>query len=443
MSDNLPSHAALLAQAFALARSPEAIEIRKGWRRISEERLLELTQALVAKAKSQNADPLAWCIPSRVDGSGMAAVGQPMGLFHMLMPGPRTGKALAFLAQEGASPWAVSISQLNGGQVSWQDGAQIVSYGLGLGRGGNLNTQKRSLKAAAETALEAAKQGAGRFIPFLVASYEALCKRSSKTAKGVLGPAEKQARDSASSLVFAETALTALADSLGDAEGAKSLRAALADAKERLAAKHDKAGAAVNPEKLKKQLDGERRDRLGALMALCKSHARDEQLIGLAFDATDWLAAEPMAASLRFGRDGSLFHAALAGGSRSALAGLEKVGANIWLAAAQHGQANACMWAAESIPWRADDSFDLSPLARMLLVGAWLDGSDDPKARCLDLAREAREEAAKQPYRGDRIGKLCQILETLIERQTLDEIVAQFQDQLGEDVAAPKRARSL
>jgi hypothetical protein len=426
-------------QSLALLSTPEARAVRAAFGSSTEAEMAQVVTAYIAKAQDLGANPLFWSVPRDANPHALSLnTNTRLPVFSLLAQAPHAVKALGLLSAAGASPWL----EWTRDALDWHGPQTLVRYALGMNRGGSQSSRKHFLAAASSTALAARDHGAhiDTFIHLLVLNYDLLVKKSSKTAKGVLGPADKQARDVAATLNACEAPLRALAAGLGDAAQSAALEAALTDAKERLAVKNDKVGASVNPDKVKNSLSPERRLRLGSLMALCRDHAHDESLIALAFADTQWLSQEPMAASVRFGREGSLFYAALRGGSREALQGLEKAGANVWLAAAQHGQANACVWAMESLSQNHPD-FDVAPLARMLMVGAWLDGAPDPKARCETLAGEALAQITARRHGAALIIQRCQALRSLIERQGLDDLISQYQQERAEP--APRRRGAL
>lgn len=258
------------------------------------------------------------------------------------------------------------------------------------------------------------------FAEALVEGYERAVSGSSKTSKGVLGPGDKTAKAACSMVAACEAEIL----KASERERWEGVKAIVADAKERLAAKQE-APAALTPEALKKSLTRDQRERLGALGLLIRKYPRDAGFIAAGLDASPWIKATPNLACVSISSHGSLMAQALEFGSFGALEWLEKAGANPWLASAQVQEPDACSWMANRL-----DAFepgdDLSPIARMLLRGAWLDGAPEPKERCVTLASAAVETLCREhdydAAQPDR--EKARALLAAMERLTIDELIA-------------------
>lgn len=364
----------------------------------------------IAAAQASGLPPDLWRVERRVGVRHVYLVA-PLAYFWQSGSGQPRADALLALAQGGCSPWSVGPSLTPSG-ATIEDGG---SYRLNPGQltrflaAGDSPTRRAYLKIILADSLTPE-----RFAQELVTLYQSAVSQSSPTAKGVLGPADKAAKAFSSLLVACETEILA-----STIPGAASLKTIARDAKKRLAVKQE-APLIADPEALKKSLSPEQKARLSLLILILRQQPKDAQIIEACLEATPWIKGNPDLACVALPK-GSLLAQALEAGSPAALSWLEKAGSNMWLASAQAGQANACLWAAFNLH-NLPDGEDLSPIARMLLRGAWLDGRPDPKESCVRLATSAVEALRKSYKHSPQLAERARELLAAIERATLDEI---------------------
>ena len=135
------------------------------------------------------------------------------------------------------------------------------------------------------------------------------------------------------------------------------------------AAKTEKANASLDPRKVIRDLPDDKRRGLQAIATLLSTFPEDPEAGSILIAGTPWLKESPELASrsippskTKGALDGhsSLLALVLSTANAPALAELEKARANIWLAAAQSGEANAPGWAMEKwmfaeSRWRSGD----------------------------------------------------------------------------------------
>lgn len=381
----------------------------------------------VALAKKLGVDPSHWLFDT--DPGYNPGYRQLRGAaFELLTSGPFEWKeAVEIFVDAGANPWISLMtysSSFPGELEDYPQGPEAIGR-LIFGATARAGMRSLLLKSALLT-LDLAPKHA---LKALLEAYQLAVEPSSKTAKGVMGSADKLAKSACETLLSRRSELAAAAQTPAQAKAAAG---ALADATERLAAKKD-ASAAVDPAKLKKQTSPERRSRIAALLSLVCGFPQETDLISAAFATAPWLAETPMLASVSFSRGSlSLVQAALRFGCAPALEALEAMDANIWLAAAQAGEGNACRWAIGELG--PGDGEAVERVSRMLMRGAWLDGSKEPKERCLALCRELSAGSRAYGYESS-----TQFLAAM-ERESLEDIIS---GPTRANPAPPKRKRSL
>jgi hypothetical protein len=205
-------------------------------------------------------------------------------------------------------------------------------------------------------------------------------------AAGVMGAKDKRARLCAELLLGAEGGLLAVA-------GKSRLVVEAALEKARLFKIAKKTKADFDPAKYKKALAPEKRERLLTLTNLLDRTRADPGCAVIIARSTSWLAAEPHSLCLPFRNTCSVLDMALERGDAEVVKFAEEVGANIWIAAAQAEESNACQWACQLIsqsPAGGAQGDMLKTVARMLAWGAHLDGAADPvdyALKKLDVAK--------------------------------------------------------
>lgn len=470
-----------LAAMNSLAATSEAEALRRSRSFEGAEDFFEqAAKGYVEKAKTFGLAPELWTTlcPEDLCGpwdaySGDVETGVLHGVFSQLMEGPNTSRALAVLMEAGASPWlgrlpkdasqeqrerAPSHADSRGplaGHSAWASPwviAEAVSKNSSLGMGLRRHPFPAALRSR-KIVLEAAVRGATKlpsqsgWIEELAKAYGRATESASATSKGVLGHADREAKDAAGIVLSLAEALNGSPNPAG--------QAMLAQAAQMWAAKTDKGNASLDPKKIIRDLSEDKRRRLEAIAMLLSTFPEDPEAASVLIEQTPWLKLSPELASLsippskELGLDGhrSIVALALNTANAPALAQLEKARANIWLAAAQGGDANAPRWAMGQ--WTlgeirgrtckgSGDAGDAGmALARMLLLGAWLNGAADPKMACIDQAREA---ALSVQGQGERERAFASAMISSLEREELSLLLG---EPLPEASLAPRRSRSL
>lgn len=400
----------------------------------SKKALTAAAEAYIQLAQALALPPTLWCVDDGLNAQ--RATPHLTNVLYWLFAAPKQKSlpAAELLLKAGADPWTQCLRGFP------PSAGAPADYRLCLNDASDMAFEVMEHKSAPAilkpllfAALTLATDQRVDFVKRLLDAYERNTQGSSKTTSGVLGPRDQTAKESAESLSFCEEPLLALARKAGAKELARA-EALLADAKERLALKSVTAPNAVDPKIIRKNATKAQKSRLAALALIIQHDPNDDALIEAAFNATPWLAQEPLLACVDLARQGVLLSAALHSLSPAALKALDQAGVNIWLAAAQAYQKDACAWAIAVVAGSPLE-FDPSPIARMLLRSAWLSGTSEPKETCLALAREATalipSEMASQR---DRAGALLAAL----ERLALEDAIAP-----AAPAASGKRASSL
>lgn len=471
---------AALAAMNRLAATSEAKALRRARSFEGAEDYFEQAAKLyVEKAKALGLSPALWTTlcPEDLCGpwapySGDVAKEVLHGAFSQLMGGPNTSRALAVLMEAGASPWLARLPKnasqeqrekepshedsqwQQAGRSAWinpwvlAEGALSKSQALGMG------LRPHPFPAAIKSRkiiLEAAVRAAGEFpsqsgwVEEVAKAYKQATAGASATSKGILGYSDRDAKDAAGIVL-------SLAAALKD-DPCQEGQAMLVHAAGLWAAKTDKANASLDPRKVIRDLPDDKRRRLQAIATLLSTFPEDPEAGSILIAGTPWLKESPELASLSIppsktkgaALDGhsSLLALVLSTANAPALAELEKARANIWLAAAQSGEANAPRWAMEKWMfaerrWRSGDGGGHAGqgLARMLLLGAWLNGAADPRAACMEQAREAADYIEKNGGEMNFAGSVIASLES-------EELGLLVGESKGEAAPGPKRRRSL
>lgn len=425
--------------AMVEAFSENGKNVATGTRGKTENEVEAEVKAYVSQLKEKNVPTDSWMLPSkRYYSDKDYQKNHYKGILPFLLGQTKTVKAITHLVNEGASPWMVSYikSEDAHNRSEYHEAEALGRYPMTGSLGYYMNNESIQVrKMILKGSLKHIKdQDIVAFMKALHEGYESQVKNSSKTAKGVLGSSDKEAKDAAGIIQANSTELLEVVNRITDEASLKktkkNIESIVKDASERMAVKQDKANAVVNPEKLKKQMPADERGRAGALIYLCQNHGSDDELLRVAFEATPWLEQKPMCASLKLPKVGGVLQAALRSQNMTAIHFLEKCGANIWLASAQEGVGNACEWVSSACLYRCNDETPqeyYNILGRMLFMGSFLDGAEDPKGRCLELARAVHKEHSKSSSNHyyhhnypDRIARLISALEVL----TLEEVIA-------------------
>lgn len=264
-------------------------------------------------------------------------------------------------------------------------------------------------------------------------TYALATESVSATAKGMLGPKDKQAKAICSVIQGCSAELLAASKRRGW-EDAK----ALVDESAALLAVKKEAPQTASPAAVKKAATAAQKSRLEALSSLLRDHPRDSEFILAGLGVSGWLKETPALACVKFNSRLPLLAIALEHASPAALEWLDAAGANPWLASAQMGQSNACAWAVNSMgDFRPGD--DMAPLARMLLRGAWLDGAPNPKERCLELTKAAVEELAELYLDDEEDACAARALLASMEGLSIDEAIGE----ISSAPAKPSRRSAL
>lgn len=397
MDENAPK-----ALDLALSAQAEALEQQVRYDTPAEEGA-EAARAYIERARELGAPPELWCVNQRDgypnqnhNGSESCYAGAVGFLLGCNDPCVGAVAAAAALMDAGASPWADALhgglKGRFGARIKPVSAKELAMFTLGSMRLADPGARAALLKGALARPLahaaEAVVPRVGAFMESLIAVYKESVEESSATAAGELGPSDTKAKWVAEVILAGKSEL--LAVSANEAlEHGPAIRAMIKDAQERFELKSRPAHPSADPERVRAEASERFRNRakgLGAVVTACRD---DPAFIKSVFDASGWMDEAPNLASVVFQGSPSVFQQALMSGSQSAVEELTKRGANIWLASAQAGVANACLW---SITIEGRQSYryleDRAALARALLDGAWLDGAADPKAHCLKKGQE-------------------------------------------------------
>lgn len=338
----------------------------------------------------------------------------PLALFPRLGLSSARAKAAAALAEAGCSPWHPWWSLIQPQSCSAAPSA-LPPDGLAgvILSGADAPLRRLYLKIALADPLTPPA-----FAERLEQIYQDRVASSCASASGVLGPGDQAAKAICSVIASCEPEMLAAASRPGFEKTAPLL----AGAKALLALKLQ-TPAAINPEALKKALTEPQKSRLRSLNLLASKQAEDPDLIIAGLEASPWIAQQPQLACLSINRAPSLLASLLRSGCLAPIAWLEQRGANLWLAAAQAGSADACAWTAQAFGAFPRES-DLSPIARMLLRGAWLGGEADPKARCAALLRQALDEHERRCAHDERGLANGRSVMAAVESLALEEVIA-------------------
>lgn len=418
-----PSHRSLMTPGFfnrikALALSPEAQILRSEG---SDESFLAAALSYIGAAQKSGLPPEHWRVAMPKERGSLYQLCAPlMALRQHDAGGEFRAQAAAALSKAGASLWHSLWTIQHGNRYLYNHAflsPASLAFQLAQGSDENQSPLREFLRMALTDPLTPPE-----FLLHLRARYNETVQELIPGAKGVLGPKDQAARRLCSLLCDCSCELLAASARDGWA-GAADLAS---DAAATLALK-DAPIAMTDPEALQRSLTEPQTARLKALCSLAMLSEPDDALITLGLNDAHWLRETPDLACLPVFNGGSLLSIALAWGNQTCLRWLDQAGANLWLAAAQYGQPNACEWALSQASVTGDD---LAPVARMLLRGAWLSGDHEPKARCLDLLAQAIDARAPQAalpgspgFTPDAMDKARSLM-TQIEKIAMAEAIA-------------------
>lgn len=416
-----------------LAKDPCSDALMAALRRPNEKDLEAAAMAYAARAAELAAPAGGWRVNLDLVNNSRYSQGKNWGgPLSAIAQGVNRIKATRVLCEAGANPWLRHYDPQTGvwARSSGDDMAHLIMRNERVPL-----SSKAALFPAVVASVEASETNV--FLKALLANYAACTEKSSKLSAGVLGAKDKEARDAAKLWVDNAEALMEIT-AMASAEFVDKVRESLGDAAERLSAKNNKTALAVSPAKMKKSITPEEAARIGALSTLLRQFGSDHQLIEAGFAVTDWIEEKSMALAIRIPHHGCLLATAMSNGSLPAMRAIESAGSNIWLAAAQMENDNACAWAISAMNYREDSKDEMfSIVARMLLNGAALNGAENPKDYCIELAQKAVQENSNGPQRyQDRGRELLSRLEAFNLASALESLLPS-----GEE--APRRRSSL
>lgn len=284
---------------------------------------------------------------------------------------------------------------------------------------------------AASFAIGHGDEHALEFLKHLCDKVASEAGASLQGANGILGERDRAAKRCAQIFIALEKDLEPLATS---PEAQKHLALAMTSARDLVETKSK--AAAFDPAKYKKAISPEKRERLISIMGLAERSNVDDAAAAYLILGTPWLSDEPNALSIGIkSRACVLSHALTCGGTRT-LDAIESLGANIWIASAQQGESNACLWGAYLISRLPPESACIGSLARMLAYGAHLDGAGDPVQYALDKLAAARKSHAPELI----LDRIKAELESIAFTQLLAEREVDAKER-AEEAARPRRHR--
>ena len=415
----------------------------------SEDDKLQKIQAFLSKAETLG-------IPSRFLFSSTSRRSHRTSLISACLEVPRAQKAVKALIAAGACIWVSSFDEFSN-TFHFVESGDLANIIFGSSRYSNTPYPLFARKAAFSCALQHTEYLSdtilSEFINHLIDRYKRLTYRSSSTSSGIMGKRDKIAKDSAMILLEFLQPLLELAKQRYPSS-VSNITEIAEDAKKRLEAK-TRESEFFDPEKLKKSLTPQQKIRLITLSKLAETCAEDGEAMNVLMDNTPWLKDHPQALCITLNKRPSLAATALTCAREETLNALDRFGSNLWLASAQGGQGNACLWVAELLSqrWRRKNTeiarvqSMMKTAAKLLAYGAFLDGASDPVSHAVTKCDEALQQVKKNHYRPEQTLATLADLRSRIEALAIQDILANRQDNDSESSASAepvkRKSRSL
>lgn len=433
-----------LSSIKKLADSDEAKKLKEYSYRNQEDEQELMAKEFIAKAQQLN-------VPARFWFLGETGHYSRDSIFNAVLRRSSAQRAIKLLAAHGASPWTQNLRE---GKHSFSEPTQVAHLCFPDFHGAKpMGTRRAALSQALSGLGDLPDALAAKFIAALSTQYKSSTASSSATSSGVMGRNDKNAKVNAQIAIENEAPLLALAahESTGLHERLL-IESMLTDAKARLAAKSKKGDDAFDPEKLKKSLTDEQRGRLRTLNLMAENCRDDSDAMQVLLDATPWLAQHPQALCINIRSSASVAWTSLANDRLETLRTLDKIGANLWLAAAQGGEGNACLWACNMMAGYRRNVTDaqkvrqkqmLELISRMIAYGAFLDGAEDPISHSVTKCDEALQSIKGQRrYNSEGAEQNLLGMRSHIESLALAELLSGRGDGEGAPPEEPPKRKS-
>lgn len=387
-----------LARLLAESAGPEAT--MQEWRETAG-------RAYLQKARELRLPPSAWALPALAPGASRARKRRaaPIGaLLRLLCSGQSAPELEAALLEAGATPWVAEISPSSSSPWARElsaDPEAILSLCFDRDSAQRLPVERlaarlyRALQSCAADQIN--RSGGPAFVAALANRYARMSAKIDPGSPGCLGPEDWLGKKIAQVILVCEGPLLAAERGFEPA----AAPALLSEARSLYRFKSAALPEAVDPQLIRKSSSAETIRQARELSDLISLNPDNAPLIQAAFN--DARSLTPGAACLLWpGNPGSwiqlpsVMESALMAGSDPALSALAELGANIWLASAQHSEPNACAWTLRRASRVPLSESAMADLARLLIDGAWITGRSDPVAHCVSLARAACEPDAQR-----------------------------------------------
>jgi hypothetical protein len=336
-------------------------------------------------------------------------------------------KGLDKLLDAGATAWPACLR--HGAAIFCSPSDVALSIFPPSGSGIGAKNRQRALRSALAGLGGLPSERVDEFFVELGRRFGLAVAAGSATSSGALGAGDKNAKICAQTVVDGASSLIAAGQTHAP-ERLAGVNNLIQTANAIVEAKSRKAKDGFDPVQLKKELTPERKARLKTLCLLAEQCSGDDEALSLLLEKTPWLAQHPQLLCMNVKTSSSFALAALANASLSGALALDRVGANVWLAAAQAGQGNAVLWMCQLLrprprqDPRAKRLASMHPLAaRLLAYGAFLDGASDPVAHVLNKMDQALRDTTLR-YRDAIDAEVAQQLRAQIEKLALSDLLA-------------------
>lgn len=354
-------------------------------------------------------------------------------------------KAARYLIKEGLNPWMFSFDANN--NVIHENTSDLLENIFPLSK---YSTSSLSLR---KLLLEASLQGFEHYSTDLLTSYltnlpivfQSTANAVSLTRAGVLSWEDKIAKESSDILLEFQDKILSLAQS--HPKQLPALAAMFEVAQKIKTIKSDDQNQIFDPEKLKKSLTKEQKERLRTLSILSDQCSGDSEAFSAVLETSAWLKENPQILCLNLRSGYSFFFNAICNHNIHSLELLETLQANVWLAAAQQGESNAVLWMTQTLnSWHArkhsDKQVDVIPvLSRLLAYGAFLDGASDPVDYAVKKSEEARQKITDYSYSSVELDKTLVMIKTQLESIVFEEVLKKIPAKTSEPSATPTKRR--
>lgn len=267
--------------------------------------------------------------------------------------------------------------------------------------------------------------------------FENSLKNVALNRPGLLGVEDHNALMNASIFVKFEAELRQKCDAYGISP--LEVEPLFETAKKVIDIKGAAAQEVFNPETFKKKLTKDQLERMKSLNYVQAKCLNDPGMVTITLDATPWIVDNPQVLALLL-KGKSFVHEALLCGNSASIDWIEKSGANVWLAAAQHSQDNVMEWFSnglvERFEYRPSDPMikkvkeELPQWARIIAYGAHLNGEKEPVDSALKKLDQTMSQLSSSTHvkyggavLGDTLKDILQELRAYMEGLIMEELL--------------------